>query len=84
MALTLKTKKGNGLVAREMAIELARASYVPEFAQHVPGICNVWSDQLSRLEEPNKPSSVPQELHSVPRHAHDPIDRDYFTALTFV
>ena len=42
-------------VAKEMAADAAAGLFVLDLVEHVPGLANVWADQLSHL-------SVPQEL----------------------
>ena len=37
-----------GVVAREMALDIADAIYDPQLATHVPGVANVAADTLSR------------------------------------
>ena len=51
-----------GTIAREMALDIADASYEPDSVQHLPGIMNDIPDKLSRKYEPNKPYEVPQLL----------------------
>ena len=41
-----------GIIAREMALDIAEMSYSPDVINHVPGISNKAADTLSRLYEP--------------------------------
>ena len=47
-----------GLVARELALDIGRATYTPHLVTHIPGVTNILSDYLSRTCDP--------------AHAHDP------------
>ena len=38
-----------GVVAREMALDIADAVYSPDLAAHLPGVANVTADALSRF-----------------------------------
>ena len=82
LALKLKTKgKGAGIIAREMALDIARACYSPVFAEHVPGVANVVCDALSRFDQPGKSAAVPALLQDVRRSNVQPRDEAYFTSL---
>ena len=41
-----------GVIAREMALDVAGLSYAPDIVRHIPGIANVSADALSRRYEP--------------------------------
>ena len=43
---------GPSLVARELALDIAEASFVPDTATHLPGVANVVPDALSRRFQP--------------------------------
>ena len=45
--------KALGVIARELALNLADASYSVDFLQHVAGLANVTADTLSRKSQPN-------------------------------
>ena len=51
-----------GLIAREMALDIAASAYSPDVVEHLPGIGNVAADALSRRYQPGKPSSLPSYL----------------------
>ena len=49
----MKTKGlAPGIIAREMALDIADAGYRPSIAEHVPGDHNVIPDMLSRKFQP--------------------------------
>ena len=53
LALNLKTSGyGTGIIAREMALDIAHSEYKPSVAEHVPGVDNVLADMLSRKFAP--------------------------------
>ena len=54
--------KALGIVARELALDLADASYSVDFLQHVAGLANVTADALSRKEQPGKTFKLPSLL----------------------
>ena len=87
LTLILKFKvpagsRAMGIIAREMALDVAEAAYAPDLAEHLPGICNKTADDLSRLGSPGGPTELPSWLSSVPRTAVPTRDVDYFRALT--
>ena len=51
-----------GIIARELALDIADAMYEPQCAAHVPGVANVAADALSRRFEPNFAYSLPAVL----------------------
>ena len=46
------TGQAPSLVARELAIDMARTTYTPQIVEHVPGVANVIADLLSRYDVP--------------------------------
>ena len=52
------TARGEGpsIIAREMALDVADALYVPNVAIHLPGAANCTADLLSRLEQKGRPA----------------------------
>ena len=54
-----------GIIAREVALDVAVASYAPDIVEHLPGVANTVSDSLSRLHTPDKSYSVPDCLRDV-------------------
>ena len=43
-----------GLIARELAMDIAHTPFAPEVVTHLPGVAHVLADALSRLEDPKK------------------------------
>ena len=73
-ALTLVTKmqphsENLGIIAREMALDVAESTYSPDEVVHIPGISNKAADCLSRLHDPNSktralPAYLPSHLNT--------------------
>ena len=56
-----------GMVAREMALDIAEAVYTPDVVSHVPGIAHKVADGLSRRCEPHKGVwKLPSLLFGIP------------------
>ena len=51
-----------GVVARELALDIADAIYQPTLASHIPGIANVAADMLSRRYQPGVHYKLPRYL----------------------
>ena len=51
-----------GVVARELALDIADSIYQPTLASHVPGVANVTADTLSRKYEPRRTFVLPSIL----------------------
>ena len=63
---TLKTcGRGPGIVAREIALDIAHAVYTPHVAEHVPGEENVIADALSRKYAPGFDFQLPERMAAV-------------------
>ena len=65
LAMTCKMQPHSdslGVVAREMALDIADAIYDPQLASHVPGVANVAADTLSRRFQPGYAFSLPPIL----------------------
>ena len=54
--------KASPLIAREMALDIADSIYRPSAIAHIPGICNVIADVLSRWYDPSKTLVLPAPL----------------------
>ena len=82
LTLSLKTRgKGAGIVARELALDVAAAEYAPHVAEHILGIENTFADALSRQFEPGFLYTLPTEFSSV-RETFLPLrGQDYFRTL---
>ena len=55
-----------GVIAREMALDMAQACYSPDVVEHLPGVANTGADALSRLHAPSQ-HKLPTYLCTVPR-----------------
>ena len=62
-----------GLIAREIALDVAQSSYSPDEAVHIPGIANKSADFLSRLHMPNAPQP-PRFPPCLPSHLSTPCE----------
>ena len=83
MTIKLKTSgKGCIVVAREMALDIARACYEPVAVEHVPGVANKICDGLSRRYQPGKSFSVPPLLADVPETKLPPRGQEYFRSIS--
>ena len=51
-----------GIVARELALDIADAMYEPQIAAHIPGVANVAADALSRRFDPDFAFALPEVL----------------------
>lgn len=69
---------GVGIVARELALTLAEASFRPQVCAHLPGLANKVADALSRRYEPGVRFSVPSFLHGVPEAQCPPREKAFF------
>ena len=63
-AARLKGKAG--LILREISYVYTEASFEPALCEHIPGVCNVLADRLSRLHEPGASEGIPAQLAGVP------------------
>ena len=82
LTLNLKTKgKGAGIVARELALDVAASEYAPNVAEHIPGVENILADALSRRFEPNFDFILPTVFSTVPEAVLPPRGTDYFRTL---
>ena len=55
-----------GIIARELALDIASAAYAPDVVEHLPGIANTAADVLSRRLDPVKSYTLPHYLVGVP------------------
>jgi hypothetical protein len=81
LVLTFKLKtsgKGAGIVAKEIALDVAASEYRPHAVAHIPGIENVIADALSRKFEPGFEFTLPTELAGIPEIEVCPRDHTYF------
>ena len=81
LILTFKLKTsgvGSGIIAREIALDVAQSEYRPNIVEHVPGIDNVVADELSRKFQPGHVFALPPCLTDVPELQLAARDRSYF------
>ena len=59
----------SGIVAREMALDLADEVYSPNLVSHLPGVTNRLADALSRLSDPaHAHEGIPPSLRAAQFH----------------
>ncbi len=74
--------KSLGVIARELALDMADAAYSPDVCEHVPGIANVGADVLSRKFQPDKETwSAPEWLTGVRERRVSLRDDKHFRSL---
>ena len=82
LVLNLKTKgKGAGVVAREIALDIATSVYSPHVAEHIPGVENAVADVLSRQFEPGSDYCLPAALAGVQEMHLSSRDASYYRTL---
>ena len=82
MAIKLKSAgHGARIVARELALDLAKCSWPPIVAEHVPGAANQICDLLSRWYQPGHSVALPEALKNVQRTKFKSRDRDYYKSV---
>ena len=68
LVLDLETSGlGNGIIAREVALDIAQSVYKPQVISHISGIANKTADCLSRIHEPGAGRKIPPHLKYVHR-----------------
>ena len=68
LVMFCRTKgKSAGIIAREIALDVAESVYRPDLGAHIPGTMNVAADHLSRLFDPTRQYTVPHSLQSARR-----------------
>ena len=74
-----------GIVARELALDVAELTYCPDVASHIPGVANCLADTLSRRYAPKYAASwsCPSVLCNVPESEVKPRCPEYFRTLRF-
>ena len=78
LALKLKAKSyGTGVIAREIALDLADSLYFPTLAERLPGTSNWLCDALSRPDE----HEIPGMLQTITRDQPLPRTLEYFRTL---
>ena len=82
MCLKLKTSgHGTGIIARELALDIACSEYRPQIAEHVPGVDNVIADALSRRFQPGAQVQLPRCLSNVQELVLPARGAEYFRTL---
>ena len=71
-----------GIIAREVALDIAVASYAPDIVEHLPGVANTISDSLSRLHNPDKLYNVPDCLREVVQESVPTRGENWYKALS--
>ena len=85
LVLVLKLKTSGaaaGIIARDIALDIASGVYEPHVTEHVPGIANVTCDVLSRKFDPRKSYELPRLLEGVSEQVLPLRDSNYFKSLT--
>ena len=60
LLMKMKTSgAGTGVIAREVALDVAEALYEPHVCEHIPGISNIIADHLPRRDPSSSSSSTP-------------------------
>ena len=67
-----------GIIAREIALDVASATYAPDVAVHLPGLANTAADALSRRHDPNNEFSLPAYLANCAPHEVPPRLRSWW------
>jgi hypothetical protein len=84
LVLTLKLKtrgKGPGVIAKEIALDMASAQYQPHVAEHIPGVHNIVPDALSRKFQPHQKYIVPDILSEVEEMLLPPRGWHYYKSI---
>ena len=79
IAMKLKTRgRAPGIIAKELALDIAQAQYQPHIAEHVPGEHNIVPDVLSRKYMPHAKFVVPEILRNVEELLLPPRGKQYY------
>ena len=84
LVLVLKLKTSGavaGIIARDIALDIASGVYEPHVTEHVLGIANVTCDVLSRKYDPRKSYELPRLLEGVDEQVLPLRDSNYFKSL---
>jgi hypothetical protein len=82
MCLKLKTDGyGTGIIARELALDIASSEYKPQIAEHIPGVDNVIADPLSRRFQPGANFQLPPCLRTAEEVVLAPRGPEFFRTL---
>ena len=72
---------GPGIIAREIALDVAEALYRPDVVEHVPGIANKVCDMLSRKFQPKAQYFLPTPLAQVLETIVPLRDKSYYRSI---
>ena len=70
-----------GIIARELALDVAMCEYAPDVAEHVPGIANLLPDALSRRYDPDKVWTTPDAVQHVPEAVAPERNHSFYRSL---
>ena len=71
-----------GLIARELALDIANSAFSPDEAIHIPGLANQAADYLSRVFDPSYTPSPPPYLVEDCRHTCTIRSRSWWRSLS--
>lgn len=80
--LTRMRAKGQGVKARELALDLSDGCFRPDVCCHIPGITNKCCDALSRLFQPNNNIPFPKMLHNIPEFSPPLRENTYYSIIS--
>ena len=70
-----------GIIAREIALDVAASSYAPDEVRHLPGIANKAADYLSRIYDSSSTLAPPTYLPPDRYHSCKARGEDWWRAL---
>ena len=70
-----------GLIARELALDIAASAFNPDEVMHIPGLANKAADHLSRICDPSASSALPSYLLPHQEHLCGLRDRKWWRSL---
>jgi hypothetical protein len=85
LVITLKMKTsgvGPGIIAREMALDVASSEYQPSIVEHIPGVENTVADELSRRFQPGHDYAHPTVLLGADEIVLEPRSRAYYRTVS--
>jgi hypothetical protein len=84
MLLNLKSRgKGSGMIARELALDIADATYYPDIICHAPGLTLVQVDELSRKYMTKSSTwTLPSSLRDAEETLVPPRDATFYRAIS--
>ena len=70
-----------GVIAREIALDVAGSVYTPTLVRHIPGVANTVADVLSRWFAPGGPPQLPPILAEAQLRICPPRGREWWKTL---